>query len=255
MSTGIHNLVTDWGGFEKFVAELHDTGDFEIERNVHLPARAGGTYEIDVLLTSRAGPYVYKTIVSCKYWRSNVTRTEINDLIQARDQVCAQKAICFASSGFQDPSAVAAARAAGIDLFVVKDLLPEDWGSPGKVITIVLQMYQIGACVVPVEPLAPIGPTPPVNWMSDTEPQAVEVLSLEGNADGTLGDRAEKLMAKTCADLQAQRRLYSGGAELTFSQVVNYLSVVFEGGPRLLRCAGFSARVDRVQCRVVARIH
>lgn len=256
MSAGLHNLVVDWGGFEKFVAELHDTGDFEIERNVELPARAGGTYEIDVLLTSRAGPYVYKTIVSCKYWKSNVTRTAINDLIQARDQVGAQKAICFTSSGFQDPSAVSAARAAGIDLFVVKDLLPEDWGSP-KIITFVLQLFQAGAhvsAVNPIDPVDPVGTAPPADWLDSAAPQDVEVLGLDGTPNGTLGERAEKLISSTWAEFRDRRATYSGGVELSFSQAVNYENVVFDA-PRLLRYRGCTARVEKLQCGVAAQIH
>ncbi|MGE0397212.1 MAG: restriction endonuclease [Kofleriaceae bacterium] len=254
MSSGLEHLVTDWGGFEKFVADLHSTGDFEIERNVVLPARAGGTYEIDVLLRSRSGPYTFTTLVSCKYWSSNVPRTAINDLKEAREQVGAQKAICFTTKGYQDPSATSAALEAGIDLFVVKDLLSEDWGSP-PVITFVLQLLESGAQVVPRDPIDENGGALPANWLADVEPRAVQVLKVDGAADGTLGDRADKLLGAMCKEIQDRRAIYSGGIEMSFSEAIMYPNVNFEGGPRLLRYGGRSARVEWMRCGAVVRIH
>jgi hypothetical protein len=45
----IADLVTDWDGFEKLVATLHETGEVTVEHNVVLPGRSGAPRQIDCL--------------------------------------------------------------------------------------------------------------------------------------------------------------------------------------------------------------
>jgi hypothetical protein len=62
-------LITDWGGFEDLVANLHrDGSELHVERGVELPAKEGGTYKIDVVIRSRQGIHDVMTIVECKWW-------------------------------------------------------------------------------------------------------------------------------------------------------------------------------------------
>lgn len=127
------NLVTDWGGFERLVARMHDTGDVEVEHNMQLPAKSGGSYQIDVVVRSTREPYTYLTIIECKYWNHPVGRDIINALANVKDDVGAEKAVCFTTKGFQAGAKQVAAHR-GIDLFLVKELVPEDWSSPGRII-------------------------------------------------------------------------------------------------------------------------
>ena len=53
----IPELVTDWGGFEKLVVALHETGDVTVEHNAQLVGKSGAPRQIDVLLRHRQGLY------------------------------------------------------------------------------------------------------------------------------------------------------------------------------------------------------
>jgi hypothetical protein len=46
----IEHLVKDWGGFETFVAQLHQTGDVTVEHDVTITGRSGAPRQIDVLI-------------------------------------------------------------------------------------------------------------------------------------------------------------------------------------------------------------
>jgi hypothetical protein len=37
---GLSDLATDWGGFEKLIAKLHETGEVTVEHNVILAGRS-----------------------------------------------------------------------------------------------------------------------------------------------------------------------------------------------------------------------
>ncbi|GMA60755.1 NERD domain-containing protein [Alicyclobacillus fastidiosus] len=53
----LSELVKDWGGFERLVADLHNTGDVKVEHNVVLKGRSGAPRQIDVLITHTHGLY------------------------------------------------------------------------------------------------------------------------------------------------------------------------------------------------------
>jgi Nuclease-related domain len=76
----IADLVTDWDGFEKLVATLHETGEVTVEHNVVLPGRSGAPRQIDVLIRHKQGLYEHLVVAECKYWNSPVERLHVDAL-------------------------------------------------------------------------------------------------------------------------------------------------------------------------------
>jgi hypothetical protein len=139
----IAELVTDWGGFEKLVATLHETGEVSVEHYVVLQGRSGAQRQIDVLIRHKHGLYEHLVIAECKYWNSAVERLHVDALATTVREVGASRGVIFSTKGFQS-GAITQAKAENIDLFVVRDLTSEEWGLPGRVVDMFLQVVQPG---------------------------------------------------------------------------------------------------------------
>ena len=141
MTPPLHNLINDWGGFEKLVAKLHETGAVEVQHDVTLVGKSGAPRQIDVLVKHREGLYEHLIIVECKYWKDHVKRLHVDALIAAVDDLNASRGVIFSINGFQE-GAVLAAKSAAIELFRVRELTDEEWGLPGRVVDFYLQVIQ-----------------------------------------------------------------------------------------------------------------
>jgi hypothetical protein len=141
MTLPLNNLISDWGGFEKLVAKLHETGSVEVQHNVTLVGKSGAPRQIDVLVKHREGLYEHLIVVECKYWKEHVKRLHVDALITAVDELNASRGVIFSINGFQE-GAVLAAKSALIDLFQVRELTDEEWGLPGRVVDFYLQVIQ-----------------------------------------------------------------------------------------------------------------
>jgi Restriction endonuclease len=115
----IDELVTDWGGFERLVVELHETGEVTVQHNVTLTGRSGTPRQIDVLIRYKQGLYEHLIIAECKYWNSSVRREDVDALAMTVRlpgwsvvaTVRAQKQ--YVDWYVLDPRKLAAARSAG----------------------------------------------------------------------------------------------------------------------------------------------
>jgi hypothetical protein len=137
----ISELVKDWGGFEKLVAEFHETGEVTVEHNVTLVGRSGAPRQIDVLIHHKQGLYTHLVIAECKYWNSPVERLHIDALATAVQDLGASRGVIFSTKGFQS-GAITQAKQSNIDLFIVRNLTAEEWGLPGRVIDFYLHVIQ-----------------------------------------------------------------------------------------------------------------
>jgi Restriction endonuclease len=137
----IADFVTDWGGFEKLVAKLHETGEVTVEHNVVLAGRSGAPRRIDVLIRHKQGLYDHLVVAECKYWNSSVERLHVDALATTVREVGASRGVIFSTKGFQS-GAITQAEHEKIDLFVVRDLTAEEWGLPGRVVDLFLQIIQ-----------------------------------------------------------------------------------------------------------------
>lgn len=140
----LKDLIGDWGGFEKLVAKLHETGEVTVEHNVQLTGKSGATRQIDVVIRQKQGYYEHLIIVECKYWNKPVERLHVDAFASAVDDLNASKGVLFSTEGFQE-GALIAGKHYGIDLYKVRELTDEEWGLPGKIIDFYMQFIQPSA--------------------------------------------------------------------------------------------------------------
>ncbi len=138
----LRDLVEDWGGFEKLVAKLHDTGTVEVKHDVTLVGKFGTPRQIDVVVKHREGLYEHLIIVECKYWNQNVSRLHVDALITAVEDLNASRGVIFSAKGFQE-GAIAAAKHSGVDLYKVREPKDSEWGLPGRIVDFYMQFFQL----------------------------------------------------------------------------------------------------------------
>ncbi|UQA57083.1 restriction endonuclease [Polyangium aurulentum] len=131
-ATGFMHKYYEWDAFELFVKQLYEgDGDVVVDRDVTEVDRYGAKRQTDVKITRRTRFHTYVTLVECKRWKEPVGRDRIDVLASSIEALCANKGAIFTTTGFEE-GAVAYAKAKGIDLFVVRDLTPAEWGAPGR---------------------------------------------------------------------------------------------------------------------------
>lgn len=139
MSTNLRDVVSDWGGFEEFVKEIHEGEDVIVERDVTLTGLSRAPRQIDVHVTHSKGPYKYSTLIECKHWKNKVKRQQVENMYASMEDLGASKGVIFTTSGYQS-GAETYAKAKNIDIYVVRDLSPEEWGKPGRLIEFYVQI-------------------------------------------------------------------------------------------------------------------
>lgn len=138
----LKDMVQDWGGFERLVAELHDTGTVTVEHDVVLTGRSGAPRQIDVLVRHREGLYEHLIVVECKYRNTPVERIHIDALATTVREVGASKGVIFSAKGFQS-GAITQAEHDGISLYQIREPTDREWGMPGRHLDLWLQFVQV----------------------------------------------------------------------------------------------------------------
>ena len=141
-TASLGTLVDDWGGFEKLVAQLNETGDVTVAHNVVLTGRSGAPRQIDVVIRHRQGLVEHLTVVECKYRGQAIERQNVDAFATTVREVGASRGVMFSTRGFQS-GAITQARHDSIDLFQVREPTDEEWGSPGRVVDITIQVIGI----------------------------------------------------------------------------------------------------------------
>jgi Restriction endonuclease len=219
---GIADLVTDWGGFERLVAALHETGEVTVERNVSLKGRSGAPRQIDVLIRHKQGLYEHLIVAECKFWNSAVERQNVDALVNTVSEIGASRGAIFSTKGFQS-GAVTQAKHDHIDLYTVRDLSDEEWGLPGRVVDIFLQIVQPGIGNVASYDTYKIGNplnTAPVAFNLEFGPDGpvscTPTLKRNGSPGGDpmekyIFDCAQQVLGKNLAEIH----MINGGEECT----------------------------------------
>jgi Restriction endonuclease len=127
----LQRLVADWGGFERLIAQLNETGMVTVEHNVTLTGRSGAPRQIDVLVRHKQGLYEHIVLVECKYWKDRVGRLHVDALASAIRDLAASRGVIFSVEGFES-GAITQAQHDGIDLFKIREPSDEEWGLPGR---------------------------------------------------------------------------------------------------------------------------
>lgn len=260
----IEDLITDWGGFERLIAELHMTGDVKVEHNVTLPGRSGAPRQIDVLVRHKQGLYEHLIVVECKYHKTPVERLHIDALATTAKEVGASRGVMFAMNGFQS-GAITQAQHENIDLFTVRDLTDEEWGLPGKVVDILLQVIQPSVANIVIDGGMAIGnPTngAPAYFKLEFGPQgpisSTPTLKKDGSPGGKdvevyISDAANQAMMEGLGDFFTINK----GEECTryIGRPVNVqfsspLTIPMNGGFLLIPKLSFQLGIKIIQSRI-----
>ncbi|MDR6447469.1 hypothetical protein J2794_003585 [Paraburkholderia terricola] len=130
----------DWAAFEVFVKDLYEgDGDVTVQRDITEVDRYGARRQTDVKIVRRSRFHKFTTLVECKRWKEPVGRDRIDVLASSIEALGANNGAIFTTSGFEE-GAIAYAKGKGIDLFVVRDLTPEEWGLPGRHLSLYLHV-------------------------------------------------------------------------------------------------------------------
>lgn len=139
-SSGFMSKYYDWASFETFVRDLYEgDGDVTVQRDVTDIDRYGAKRQTDVKITRRSRFHRFITLVECKRWKEPVGRDRIDVLASSIEALGANNGAIFTTTGFEE-GAIAYAKGKGIELFVVRDLTPEEWGLPGRHISLYLHV-------------------------------------------------------------------------------------------------------------------
>lgn len=202
-------IVADWGGFEKLVANLHETGSVTVKHNVKLKGQSGATRQIDVLITHTEGLYDHLILVECKHWNSNIKRMQVDAMATSVKDLKASKGVIFTTKDFQS-GAVTAAQAFGVDLIRVREFADSEWGRPGRHIDFFMQYFQrsVGNLQVSATTLALHGEQPaPIHLnlqIGNEETGEGTTSTATVKLDGTSGDNLEKIIIDKSAEALAQ---------------------------------------------------
>lgn len=134
----LSRLVTDWGGFEKLITMLCETGYVTVTRDARLVGKSGAPRQVDVLISHKQGLVEHFTVVECKYWNTRVKRQNVDELVVTVRDVGASRGVMFSTKGFQK-GAVTQARFDNIELFKLREPTDKEWGSPGRHVDFYLQ--------------------------------------------------------------------------------------------------------------------
>lgn len=138
--SGFMHKYYDWAAFEEFVRDLHaEDGDVVVLHNITETDRYGAKRQIDVKIVRRTPLYSYTTLVECKRWKERVGRDRIDVLAASVEALGAQKGAVFTTTGFEE-GAVAYAKGKGIELYRVRDLTSDEWGLPGRRLSLQLHL-------------------------------------------------------------------------------------------------------------------
>ncbi|MFM0129144.1 restriction endonuclease [Paraburkholderia sediminicola] len=138
--SGFMHKYYDWAAFETFVKDLHEgDGDVTVQRDVTEVDRYGAKRQTDVKIVRRSRFQQFITLVECKRWKEPVSRDRIDVLASSIEALGASNGVIFTTTGFEE-GAIAYAKAKGIELYVIRDLTPEEWGLPGRHISLTLHV-------------------------------------------------------------------------------------------------------------------
>jgi hypothetical protein len=264
MNAGFMHKYYDWAAFEGFIKELHEgDGEVTVERDVTEVDRYGAKRQTDVKITRRTRFHRVVTLVECKRWKEPVSRDRIDVLAASIEALGAQNGAIFTTTGFEE-GAIAYAKGKGIELFVVRDLTPEEWGLPGRHIDFFLHIIgaefrdlslpNTQAIALIEEPLTSIDLGIHLGKDLAADPEQ-DLFSLKTghrgpNLVGILGDAHGLILQAIAAGIG----VFDDGAEAVL-EITAACEIDFTGTPfRQLRLQTAAAKLERIRFRLLAQI-
>ncbi|CAB3862833.1 hypothetical protein LMG1861_02351 [Achromobacter piechaudii] len=261
--SGYMSKYYDWASFETFVKDLYEEdGDVTVQRDVTDIDRYGAKRQTDVKITRRSRFHRFTTLVECKRWKEPVGRDRIDVLASSIEALGANNGAIFTTTGFEE-GAIAYAKGKGIELFVVRDLTAEEWGMPGRHISVHLhvnaaefQNIQFAAEAIMLIDAAPgavsLGIELSANKALDPDFDLFSVKTGERGANlvGILGDAHRVILMA----LGNSTGIFDGGGQLTLEIIARCELDFTKTEFHQLRLPSMAARIERIGFTVRAHI-
>jgi hypothetical protein len=116
-----------WCEYQEAAASFFRRIGFSAEVDAPLTG-ARGKHKIDVLVSGRTRGVVFRWIVECKHWKSNVPKEKVMALMSIVQDVGADRGFLLSEKGFQS-GAIRASRYTNITLLSLEDLKLEAQGT------------------------------------------------------------------------------------------------------------------------------
>lgn len=140
LETLLENFI-DWKDFEKFVAGMYsDDSELKVEHNVTLIGTSGRKRQVDVLVTQTTKLHTYKTLIECKFLKTKVDGDVVDKLAAAIEDLKANKGAIITTIGYE-AGAIDYAKSKNIDIFLIRNVLDNEWGNATKIIRLWLQLF------------------------------------------------------------------------------------------------------------------
>jgi hypothetical protein len=211
----LSEIVSDWGGFERLVAQLHETGGVSVEHNATLIGRSGAPRQIDVLVRHTEGLYEHLIVIECKYRNDAVERIHVDALATTIRELGAARGVIFSTRGFQS-GAIEQAAHENISLYKLREPTDEEWGLPGRKVDIWLHCVSVGIGNFQVHDSTIINAKPgqsiAFNFeFNETGPVSKTLMKMEGKPDQTIEDIILRMTREAVALVYKPRKLSFDG--------------------------------------------
>jgi hypothetical protein len=195
------------------------------------------------------------TIVECKWWNHSVTRDRITHLKHVREQVGANKAVCFTSVDFQS-GAETAARAHDIGLFLVKEMSDLDWGRPGRVIDFFIQIHQAAFSPIAFPKALLFAPSGAASQVQPrvTMNESTELRSVDGKSTLKVIDLYAEIRRIAFQHANMSKRIWHGGADGSSYVAIKFAGAELIGAPFELQVGRFPALASEFACDVIFEV-
>jgi len=262
--SGFMHRLYDWSAFETFVRDLYvNDGDVTVQHNVTEVDRYGAKRQIDVKIVRRSRFHRYVTLVECKRWKEPVGRDRIDILASSIEALGAQNGAIFTTTGFEE-GAIAYAKGKGIELFRVRDLTPDEWGLPGRHVTLhlhigVAEFRNIQVAATATALVDPPLPPPDISIELTADKALDPDFDLFSVKSGERGPNFVSILADThrllLANISHAVPLWDGGKasnlEVTAIGELDFRKTEYHQ----LRLPKFAARLERVGFAFYLHIH
>jgi len=102
--------------------------------------KSGRRRQTDVKITSKTEAGTYTTLIECKRWKKEVDGDRVDVLACKMEDLDASKGVIITTKGYA-PAAEKYAKYKNIDIFVVRQMKPIEWGHPGRVVRFFMQFF------------------------------------------------------------------------------------------------------------------
>ena len=203
---------------------MNNTGDTTAQHNIKLKGQSGVSRQIDVLITHKQGIFEHKILGECRYWKSKIKRSHVDEMVTAVKDLGASKGAIFTTKGFQS-GAKKIAETNNIDLFLVRELTHEEWGRPGRHIKFYLHIIKRSIYNLEIpNPLKAIVLDPSSFDQRNThlsihlgnKKSKTPILNPDGTVDSTLEEKLEAATTKAMSIIFDKSFIFNSGKNGTY---------------------------------------